>query len=79
MQKIELSTNQIIDLIFEKKIMNGNTVVSAKDSCLAILAILDTRLTDGKIFSRKNPMVCGQAISEKVGTRRRSSTEISFS
>jgi hypothetical protein len=66
MQKIELSCNQIIDLIFEKKIMNENITLTSKDSCLAILATLDTRLTDGKIFSRKNTVVCGQDLSSKV-------------
>jgi len=75
MNKLELTSEQIINLIFEKKISSGDYSISAKDSCLTILAELDTRLNDGKFFNRKNTNVCGPDSPKKDVYRRQSSYE----
>ena len=76
MKKIELTAEDIVNLIFEKKIKIGENELLAKNSCLAILAELDRRLNDGKIFNRKNTMVLGSAWHEKNGHRRRANVEV---
>lgn len=73
--KIELTRQEIIDLIFEKKVVGEEFEISTKDSCLSILAELDMRLKDGKIFNRKASVVCGQTLPAKDVYRRRSSYE----
>ncbi len=53
---IELTSEQIIDLIFEKVVVDGDNVISLKDSCLCTLSKLDERLENKKVFSRKGPI-----------------------
>jgi hypothetical protein len=49
--EIELTADQMIDLIFEKKIAIGSYQIYSKASCLGILSKLDERLADRKILS----------------------------
>jgi len=72
MNKLELSDDQIVDLIFEKKIIVDNICVYTKSSCLSILAKLEDRLRNGKIISCKNTVFCGPA-EERGGEIREQS------
>ncbi len=50
---IILSSEDLVDLIFEKKLSCGNQIIYVKDSGLCTLAKLEERLENGKIFNRK--------------------------
>lgn len=69
MKKITLSDEQIIDLIFEKKINFENISISAKHSYLGILSKLDERLRYGKILRCKDPIFCEPSQSADHGDR----------
>lgn len=59
MNTIELDTDQILDLIFEKKITYGNIRLSGTHSFLAILSKLEERLSDGKVLRGADTIFCG--------------------
>jgi hypothetical protein len=44
MNNLELSADQVIDLIFEKKISLNDTNISVKHSCLSVLSKLEERM-----------------------------------
>lgn len=71
MNSLELTDEQIIDLIFEKKITCGQNVISTKHSCLAILAKLDERLRDGKIIRSEDPIFCRHVECTNTRNRKR--------
>lgn len=66
---MELTNEQIVDLIFEKKIVVDGIELQAKQSCLSILAELDQRLADGKIFKRQDTIFCGDDRAMDSGER----------
>lgn len=69
MEEIELTDDQIIDLIFERKIDLGQTKILAKNSFHEILAKLEERLCYGKISRSKNPALCRNDGGSNSGTR----------
>lgn len=52
MNKIELTSDEIVDLIFEKKIIIDNVEISLKHSCLSVLSTLEDRIYAKNIFRR---------------------------
>lgn len=52
--KIELNSDQLIDLLYEKKITLGNIEISVKNTLLGTLSQLEFRSTYGKTFNRSN-------------------------
>lgn len=70
MSKLELTDDQIVDLIFEKKIIIDNICVDTKSSCLSILAKLEDRLRNGKIITCKTPVFCGSAEKRSGALRK---------
>lgn len=57
MNKIELTSDEIVDLIFEKKIIINNLEISLKHSCLSVLSTLEERLNE-KRFLNRNAFTC---------------------
>ena len=60
MNTYELSDEEIIDLIFEKKVCVKNISVRSKHSFLTILAKLDQRLRDENIVKTEEPIFSDQ-------------------
>ena len=58
--KIELTSEQIIDLMMEKKITLGNMEISVKNTFLGTLSQLDLRLQNGKAINFTNPTSSGR-------------------
>jgi len=54
---ILLSSEQIVDLIFEKKLSYGGQTITMKDSGLCTLSKLEERLENGKILSGKGAIL----------------------
>ena len=69
MDEIEITDDQIVDLIFERKIDLGQTKILATNSFHEILAKLEERLCNGKISRSKNPALCGNDGGANTGTR----------
>ena len=69
MEQINLTEDQIIDLIFEKKIIYENISISAKHSSLGIIFKIEERLRNGKIPRRKNSVFCQSSESGDYGDR----------
>lgn len=67
--QVILNDDQLLDLIFEKKITYGNIQISGTHSFLGILSKLDERLSRGKILGCKNSVFCGPAGSESKPAR----------
>lgn len=64
MRLVKLTDEQLIDLVFEKEIVIDNIAIRSKDSFLRVLAKLDERLSDGKIFKREDTVFC-----ESIGNK----------
>lgn len=58
METIELSDEQILDLVFERKIMYGEIEISAMHSALCFLSKLDERLRDVNIIGSQDTVFC---------------------
>lgn len=69
MNEIQLTDEQIVDLIFERKIDLGQTKILATNSFHEILAKLEERLCYGKISRSKNSALCGNAGTASAGAR----------
>lgn len=69
MNEIELTDDQIVDLIFERKIDLGQTKILAMNSFHEILAKLEERLCYGKISRSSNTALRGNDGTASAGTR----------
>ncbi len=69
MNTILLDADQIIDLIFEKKLRCDDTNISTVDSGLAILSKLEERIENGKMFRGSNSCLQRRPYSESVRSR----------
>ena len=72
MNLISLTADEILDLIFEKKIANGIVNIESKHSYLSILSKLDERLSNGKISRSQDSVFCRQFASEDRRSREQS-------
>jgi len=71
MHKITLDTNDIVDLIFDKKIIVGDQVLDSSDSTLRILNAIEERLIYGKAFRPENSVFCRSNNAENSTSRKR--------
>jgi hypothetical protein len=69
MNEIQLTDDQIIDLIFERKIDLGQTKISCDNSFHEILGKLEQRLCYGKIPRSKDSTLCRNDDKSNSGTR----------
>lgn len=69
MNEIEITDDQIVDLIFERKVDLGDIKLNATNSFHEILAKLEERLCYGKITRSKNPVFCGVNDKPNSATR----------
>ena len=69
MNEIELTDDQIVDLIFERKVKLGQTKILATNSFHEILAKLEERLCYGKISRSKDSAFCGVDGKSNSGNR----------
>ncbi len=72
MNEMQITDDQIVDLIFERKIDLGHTKLSTMNSFHEILAKLEERLCYGKITRSKNTALCGIDGSSDSGDRSKS-------
>jgi len=69
MNEIEMTAEQIINLIFERKVKIGETEVLSKNSFHEILGKLEQRLCYGKIDRSQDTAFCGD--NDTANTRVR--------
>ncbi len=71
MTKISLDTQDILDLIFDKKIIVGDQTVFSEDSTLRILNAIEERLIYGKAFRSENSVFRRPNHTENTASRKR--------
>ena len=64
MNNILLSSDQIVDLIFEKKLICDEFNIGCRDSGLSVIAKIEERLIYGKCASRKNSEIRKKAYGQ---------------
>lgn len=71
MNDITLTDEQILNLIFKKKILIGDFSITSEGSFFSILAKLEERLINGKISHTKNSVLCEHFEYYDSGNRKR--------
>lgn len=70
MEKIELTDDQILDLVFDKKIVYGNIEICAIHNALCFLSKLDERLRDDSIIGSEDSVFCRPNSGHNTGGRK---------
>lgn len=70
MEKIELTDDQILDLVFDKKIIYGNIEINAMHNALCFLSKLDQRLRDDDIIGSETSVFCRSDGSHDTSRRK---------
>lgn len=71
MNNILLTSDQIVDLIFEKKLTCDSFKIRCEDSGIETIAKIEERLIHGKSISRKNSEIRKKALGSDIVDRER--------
>jgi len=72
MEKIELTDEDILNLVFDRKIIYGNIEISAMHNSLCFLSKLDQRLRDDDFIGSEDSVFCRPDSGHHTGRRESS-------
>ena len=70
MEKIELTDEDILNLVFDRKIIYGNIEISAMHNSLCFLSKLDQRLRDDDFIGSEDSVFCRPNSGHNTGGRK---------